>query len=281
MRVYLKEIIYSTLFSLTVIAGVVYFMRKMENDKTANDIHLHDYILPGTNTVIRINHPELFSETSFPESSLSGYIPGLYFDMIKQINSPCFLLAFTADGIVFYCKTKDSVDELMAGTYKPITQKMGDVSLNYGLDKSHNFFGYYHHEGLFVASYSRKSLEAVAALHSASGNNSHADLKQQIATFDKSAICNIAIPSDSVNLAIMMNDTILWKPEQEWLELDIFVNDNHLCCLSSFKQDSLNTSVGDTLGKRIETLFPYIEVDINSSEDETDVFYTFCLTLQR
>lgn len=144
------------------------------------------------------------------------------------------------------------------------------------------FFGYYQHEGIWVASYSKKLLEEVAQIQRNRQSYLLPDQDRLRKSFDKNAPLNLMVQSDSLDLYVSLPDSTEWGIRKGWLGADLFMNENHLCYFGSLPYnstaDSLYTSLGDTLVLRLEQAFPQFKVSNQTARENNRMFYTGCFT---
>jgi hypothetical protein len=168
------------------------------------------------------------------------------------------------------------------GSFAPQKQKRDGITFTYYPDTENRFFGYYQHEGIWVASYSKKLLEEVAQIQRNRQSYLLPDQDRLRKSFDKNAPLNLMVQSDSLDLYVSLPDSTEWGIRKGWLGADLFMNENHLCYFGSLPYnstaDSLYTSLGDTLVLRLEQAFPQFKVSNQTARENNRMFYTGCFT---
>lgn len=126
--------------------------------------------------ILSVNRPAAFTKYILSRNSErdafargSGYLSSI---IQNNRDLPWLLLSFHPQGVVFYAQAGNSLAgriekntlQKSFGSFAPQKQKRNGITFTYYPDAGNRFFGYYQHEGIWVASYSKKLLEEVAQI---------------------------------------------------------------------------------------------------------------------
>ncbi len=288
-----REIVTFVIAALAALAAVWFFLGNMQKEKEVMRTDLYTLVAPASDAILSINRPTAFTKyilSRKPErDAFASEIPDIYLSIIKNNqNLSRLLLSFHSQGIVFYAQAGNSLGSRIEkntlqkafGTFAPQRQKKEDITFTYYPDAGNRFFGYYQHDGVWVASYSKKLLEEVARIQRNQQCYLLPDQDRLRKSFDKNAPLNLMVESDSINLYVSLSDSTEWRIRKGWLGADLFMNENHLCYFGNISYnsipDSLYTSLGDTLALRLEQVFPQFKVSNQTIRGNKRVFYTGC-----
>lgn len=277
-----------------------YFYTGMDERKSISDVNPYTLVVPGPEAVLAINRPLVFEKVILPKKDIrevfSKQIPGVYADLIRDNpDLPLFLFSFYAQDLLFYApmdgsEARQVFKQLEARSpFKDQRKTASLIDCRYYPETGKRFFGCYYHEGMFVASYSRKLLEQVARRQQTDSGRVIPGLKEVLETTNTNTPVNLFVPSDSLNLYVQITDITEWRIKDQWLGMNIFPSDNKLCCFhtqpyqpsldSLFYQAGFSTlyqSMGDTMQARINKLFPQIKTTAQVSHDEAVAYFTIC-----
>lgn len=286
-----RDIVTILIAALATLAAVWFFLGNMLKEKETARTDLYTLVAPASDAVLSINRPATFTQyilSRKPErEAFASKIPDIYLSIIQNNrNLPWLLLSFHPQGVVLYAQAgnhlvsqieKNTLQNTF-GAFAPQKQKRDGITFTYYPDTENRFFGYYQHNGVWVASYSKKLLEKVAHLQQNGQNNLYPEQERLRKSFDKNAPLNLMIQADSLDLYVSLSDSTEWRLRKYWLGADLFMNENHLCYFGSLPYhstaDSLYAPLGDTLALRLEQLFPQFNVSNQTTREKERVFYT-------
>ena len=294
MRTKKREIIIFIIVILATLMTIGIFFNILKTKKETTQANLFSLIAPSPYAILKVNQPSSFSKyiLSKPKTHtlFASAIPTIYLEIIQ--NHPTLeaaQISFHPQGIVFYAQADDKkVTQITKETlqkqfnsFAPQTQTINELTFTYYPDTDNNFFGCYHAQGIWVASYSQKLLEEVASTQFNRTKQELSVQKELLKTLDQHVPLNLLLPTDSLNLYVSINDSTNWHIQNGWLGADLFSNDNHLCYSGSIPHhpvsDSLYLQIGDTLALRLQQLFPQFNISNQTSIESEHVFYSGCL----
>ena len=269
-----REIVTFVIAALATLVAVWFFLGKMQKEKDTVRTDLYTLVAPASDAILSVNRPAAFTK----------YI------IQNNRNIPWLLLSFHPQGVILYAQAgnnlvgriEENTLQKAFGSFAPQKQKRDGITFTYYPDTGNRFFGYYQHEGIWVASYSKKLLEEVAQIQRNRQSYLLPDQDRLRKSFDKNAPLNLMVQSDSLDLYVSLPDSTEWGIRKGWLGADLFMNENHLCYFGSLPYnstaDSLYTSLGDTLVLRLEQAFPQFKVSNQTARENNRMFYTGCFT---
>ena len=288
-----REIVTFIIAALATLVAVWFFLSKMQKEKETVRTDLYTLVAPASDAILSVNRPAAFTKYILSRNSerdaFASKVPDIYLSIIQNNHDlPWLLLSFHPQGVVFYAQAGNSLAgriekntlQKSFGSFATQKQKRNGITFTYYPDAGNRFFGYYQHEGIWVASYSKKLLEEVAQIQRNRQSYLFPDQDRLRHSFDRNAPLNLMVQSDSLDLYISLPDSAEWRIRKEWVGADLFMNKNHLCYFGSLPYnsaaDSLYTSLGDTLALRLEQAFPQFEVSNQTTRENGRVFYTGC-----
>lgn len=293
----LKEDIGIIVLSLLIAAvSASYFLGFLQREKEAETQDLY-YLLPTQpKSVLAINQPSAFAHLFLekaPGDILRRWIPEAFLYFLRQEPKTSFLLfSFHPEGVICYAKANKKQAEKLEhdilrtyfSAYEPQEEILHDIRFRYYADTGSRFLGCYQHEGVWVASYSKRLLEQVVRKQLLPQEQSDEDeLSPFFRQFDRNATANLLFPSDGWQIQVARHDTILWKYNLPWVSTDLFPSEGNICGFCSFPyavpNDSLYEAMGDSLAIQLEALFPRLHVTPQTSQDSSEVYFTFCSPL--
>ena len=224
---------------------------------------------------------------------LQRWIPEAFLYLLRQEpETPFLLFSFHQEGVICYAKANKKQAEKLEhdilrtyfSAYEPQEEILHDIRFRYYADTGSRFLGCYQHEGVWVASYSKRLLEQVVRKQLLPQEQSDGDeLSPFFRQFDRNATANLLFPSDGWQIQVARHDTILWKYNLPWVCTDLFPSEGNICGFCSFPyavpNDSLYEAMGDSLAIQLEALFPRLHVTPQTSQDSSEVYFTFCSPL--
>lgn len=293
----LKEDIGIIVLSLLIAAvSASYFLGFLQREKEAETQDLY-YLLPTQpKSVLAINQPSSFAHLFLEKASgdiLRRWIPEAFLYLLRQQpETPFLLFSFHQEGVICYAKANKKQAEKLEhdilrtyfSAYEPQEEILHDIRFRYYADTGSRFLGCYQHEGVWVASYSKRLLEQVVRKQLLPQEQSDEDeLSPFFRQFDRNATANLLFPSDGWQIQVARHDTILWKYNLPWVSTDLFPSEGNICGFCSFPyavpNDSLYEAMGDSLAIQLEALFPRLHVTPQTSQDSSEVYFTFCSPL--
>ena len=294
----LKEDIGIIVLSLLIAAvSASYFLGFLQREKEAETQDLY-YLLPTQpKSVLAINQPTAFAHLLLEKTPgvdiLQRWIPEAFLYLLRQQpETPFLLFSFHQEGVICYAKANKKQAEKLEhdilrtyfSAYEPQEEILHDIRFRYYADTGSRFLGCYQHEGVWVASYSKRLLEQVVRKQLLPQEQSDEDsLSPFFRQFDRNATANLLFPSDGWQIQVARHDTILWKYNLPWVSTDLFPSEGNICGFCSFPyavpNDSLYEAMGDSLAIQLEALFPRLHVTPQTSQDSSEVYFTFCSPL--
>ena len=294
----LKEDIGIIVLSLLIAAvSASYFLGFLQREKEAETQDLY-YLLPTQpKSVLAINQPTAFAHLLLEKTPgvdiLQRWIPEAFLYLLRQEpKTPFLLFSFHQEGVICYAKANKKQAEKLEhdilrtyfSAYEPQEEILHDIRFRYYADTGSRFLGCYQHEGVWVASYSKRLLEQVVRKQLLPQEQSDEDeLSPFFRQFDRNATANLLFPSDGWQIQVARHDTILWKYNLPWVCTDLFPSEGNICGFCSFPyavpNDSLYEAMGDSLAIQLEALFPRLHVTPQTSQDSSEVYFTFCSPL--
>lgn len=288
-----REIVICIITALATLAAVGLFFKTMEEEKTAMQIDLYTLIAPAPDAIITINRPALFAKTMLFKQSVynlfASKIPVAFLSLLQeQTVLSSFILSFHPQGVIIYTKADNqqlqdiekSLRKTLFNSFAPQKQKKGEITFTFYPDSGNHFLGYYQYNNVWVASYSKKLLEEVA-LQQATGKRSISVEQERLRkTFDPNAPLNIMLQADALNLYTTKSDSTIWRISDKWLTADLFTSEGNICYFGSLPYhepiDTLYIPIADTLSKRLNDLFPQLNVTSQTRHNGTQMLYTGC-----
>ena len=294
----LKEDIGIIVLSLLIAAvSASYFLGFLQREKEAETQDLY-YLLPSQpKSVLAINQPTAFAHLLLEKTPgmdiLQRWIPEAFLYLLRQEpETPFLLFSFHQEGVICYAKANKKQAEKLEhdilrtyfSAYEPQEEILHDIRFRYYADTGSRFLGCYQHEGVWVASYSKRLLEQVVRKQLLPQEQTDEDsLSPFFRQFDRNATANLLFPSDGWQIQVARHDTILWKYNLPWVCTDLFPSEGNICGFCSFPyavpNDSLYEAMGDSLAIQLEALFPRLHVTPQTSQDSSEVYFTFCSPL--
>ena len=296
----LKKDIAIVLLSLAVAAvSACFFLGYIQQEKEMETQDIYG-LLPGRPlSVLAINQPasfaRLFLKSEKGRKLVQPWIPDCFLEMMRRNHDlPFVLFSFHPEGVVCYVKaTRKRAHELERQTlracfpaYEPQEGTLYNLKFRYYADAGSRFLGCYQHEGLWVASYSKRLLEKVARKQLLPEERYGEEVPvpfSLIRRFDPNATANLLTPSEGWDIEIARQDTVLWRYTQPWIYADLFPGEGSICGFCSFPyhllNDSICRSLGDSIASRIERILPSLDVTPQASQDNAELYFTFCSPL--
>lgn len=280
------------LFVIVALLAVWFFWSALREDKKVEQLNLFHLVASEPTGLMVINRPSIFNNIILTDSIsrkiFASFIPELYLSVIeKNKEIPFLLLSFHASGIVLYAKAdaeqvltieKNIPLLLKDNALIPQEQKVKGIRYTYYPLPENQFWGNFLHEGIWVASYSKKLLEEVAGRFQTTEVSS-SSVDSIIHMFDPTAPVNIVFPVDSLNLCLQQGDSVIWKPEGKWQIADLFVNKENICCFATLPKlpaDSLYKVLSDSLTLYIQTRFPSLQFSHELTPNNGNMYYIGC-----
>lgn len=204
-----REIVTFVIAALATLVAVWFFLGKMQKEKDTVRTDLYTLVAPARMRCLSINLPRRFHQiSSYPETRngmhFASKIPDIYLSIIQNNrNIPWLLLSFHPQGVILYAQAgnnlvgrieKNTLQKAF-GSFAPQKQKRDGITFTYYPDTGNRFFGYYQHEGIWVASYSKKLLEEVAQIQRNRQSYLLPDQDRLRKSFDKNAPLNLMVQS--------------------------------------------------------------------------------------
>lgn len=293
MRIYRREIVITILTALATLSAVCYFFGDMKKSKELAQTDLYTLTAPAPEAILAVNRPAVFAKVILTKEpvyqAFASEIPDIYLNIIRKNPEIASLhLSFHPQGVVMYAKAdnnivrqiEENVLKQAFRSFAPQQQARGGITFTYCPDTGNKFFGYYEYNGVWVASYSKKLLEEVAAIQRKQKNNLSKEQMRLRKTLDNNAPVNLLIQSKLLDLYVKSNDSTQWRVSDRWLAADLFESEGNICYFSSLSYlepaDTLFQTIADTLAVRLEQRFPQLHISNQIYEENGKFFYTGC-----
>lgn len=293
MKTYKREIVIFILTALATLSAVYYFFGDMKEGKDVAQTDLYTLTAPSPEAILTVNRPSTFAKIILTKQPIyqafASEIPEIFLSIIKRNTAITALqLSFHPQGVVMYAKADKNIvnhienDILRSafGSFEPQLQIKGDIRFTYFPTAGNRFFGYYQHNGIWVASYSKKLLEEVADIQKSHKNYLHKEQVKLRKTLDTNAPLNLMIQSEKLNLYVKTSDSTQWRVCDRWLGADLFESEGNVCFFSSLPYhapaDTLYRTITDTLSLRLEQYFPQLHFSSQSYEEGEKMYFTGC-----
>lgn len=293
MKTYRQEIVIYTLAALAILSAVWCFFGKMKESKEVVQTDLFSLTAPDPYAILTVNRPATFARMILAKpliyQAFSSEIPEIYLSILKKnTDIPSFQLSFHPAGTILYAKADRSTaerieSEILRDTFNsfaPQKQTKDGIVFTYFPDTNNRFFGFYRHNGVWVASYSKKLLEEVAAIQRNNKNYITKEQETLCKTLDRNAPLNLLIKSEKLDLYTRTSDSCQWRVSDRWLGADLFESEGNICYFSSLPYhepaDTLYRTVADTLSARLEQQFPQLHITCQFYEENGKFYYTGC-----
>ncbi|MDR2496455.1 MAG: hypothetical protein LBD21_04945 [Tannerellaceae bacterium] len=236
MRAYLKEIILGTAVALILAFAVVAFIRLTGREQQGLSLSLAALVPADTEAILRINRPDLFrlmiiSEPAAAEA-FARKLPPVFIDLLRGVEMQAAQISIHPRGQIMYLQTGRATSAAerhlrreIFSPYGPQEHSAAGLRLWFFPAEAGSYFGYYVHNGVMVSSYSRRLLESVAALHTASPDSfPAAGISSRLADLDANAPANLLFDREGSAFPAGAH------PSESWAGLDIFAGEGSLCC---------------------------------------------------
>jgi len=275
MKAYRTEIVIAILCLVAIVGIVIFYLLRMDSDARVDRVDVYDLILPDAQAVLSINRPKEFIAMLKEQPQLNAYfrevLPDESFRLLYDLRYAPVLLVYYSQHVALYYPFHDMPGEKNAcfpERYSVSVKKEG-VSFEFYPQQSTKYWGCYLYKGVYVASYSRKLLEAIAEVHRHGTGKCPLPIKRIKDRFDKNALFNASFHTAA---------------DKEWLPMDVFIHEKQVCSLLnypvSFDSDSLITEALDSFSRQMEQLIPGLTIQSDYSKGDSVVYYTFCTSLE-
>lgn len=297
MKAYQREIVIVIIAVIATALAVWYFFGSMAKEKTIVQTNVYRMLDPSPSGLLVVNRPGVFSRMMLSQQKIKGtfaaYIPEVYLSVIEQHPSfPLVVFSFHEQGVVMYAKTDEGEAYLihrntlrpLFNTYRPPLQKKNGITFTYYPDAENRFLGCYYWNGVWVASYSKRLLEEAAERQWAEASDpesvSPTGIQNLVATFDRHAPLNVALPANRLDLYVQISDSLKWRIKNKWLTADVYTENGTICCMGGEPYhtalDSLYSAMADTLSLRLERFFPQLQIKTQVDIGQETVYFTSC-----
>lgn len=293
MRFYQREIIISLLALIVTSTAIGYFLKGVATEKKVMQSDLYVLVDSAPTGLLVVNKPATFNRMILSQEEarqiFARFIPEIYLDIIRQIPAlSSVLFAFHDKEIVMYVRADEQMIRRLDNNllkrrfpiYTPYTQEKEGVRFTFYPDTANRFFGCYLHQHIWVASYSKRLLEQAAKRQLHNSPPTDRSLTRLLQSLDHQAPLNLLCPSQSLNLYVAVNDSTNWRIQGEWLAADVYSDQGKLCCIGNltyhFKVDSLYAPLADSLNRRLQQIFPGLQIQTHADIDQEQVYITSC-----
>ncbi|MDR1499420.1 MAG: hypothetical protein LBI58_00375 [Tannerellaceae bacterium] len=279
MRAYLKELIITAASILFLSLAVAAYFKAVSREKeNSHPDAVYTLVPDNLGTLICVNRPHVLSEMirhSSLRRILADEIPDIYLSIISATpQAPLIVFSFHPQGVVCYVQapsktTGPVVNDLLPERFKPYPpheERSGGIDFYYYPDTEGRFFGYYIHNGVLAASYSRKLLEEAAA-------------RQQVGDISLPAAINrlrlSASSNEPVNIIFRAGE--LGVSDAGYLSADLYMSGGSIYCRGSIDSGAFKgapTLSGDTLFRNITDRYPYLKLEFQIETEGEYIDYT-------
>lgn len=293
MKAFKREIVIFALTALATLLAVAYFFNDMKEGMHVAQTNLFTLTAAQNEAILTVNRPALFARMFLSKPSVykafASEVPEIYLSMLQKHTEIAEVqFSFHPQGIVMYAKADKSTagrieNELQNNffpSFAPQRLTKGGITFTYYPEAGNRFFGFYQHDGIWVASYSKKLLEEVAYLQRSHKEKLSEEQKQLHKSLDPNAPLNLLIKTAKLDLYVNTSDSTRWRIGHQWLGADLFESEGNICYFSSLPYekpaDSLYQSLADTLSVRIEQCFPPLHTTSQCYEENGKIYFTGC-----
>lgn len=297
MKEYSKKILVSLLILGMVASAMIWFFRHINDEKVPHNIDLFTLLLPGTESIVCINRPDLFGDilkTDIADTLFSPYLSDHSISLIKRLpaNQRWIIALNKRESLLCTTVTKHELNIITRSVFalsSPFPAKeetlVGNIKGHFYALNKNKFFGYYEYKGVLVAAYSRKLLEKTALQQIAKEQKKETTILPWLEAsrkLNRLVPVNLLFSTDSLQLSVTV-DSITSPIPNRWLAADIYFEKDKLCCFGNTTEagliDSLYTQLSDTISARIETQWPAIHATTTVEKDNGLLYYTVCGSL--
>lgn len=292
MTTYQRDIAICILTALATAAAVGYFLGNLDRQKAVEPTDLFTLAPETPDAWLVIERPDVFARLMLSqpktENLFASRIPAIYLTLIRQQPElEKVLFSFHKQGVIMYAKADESTayridKEILSpafNAYSPERRTEGKITFIYYPAATDRFLGSYQYRGVFVASFSSKLLEGVAARQQQPCLPSEAWQKQTVQPGIQAPV-SLLIPAASLNLYVLANDSTEWRIRDPWLAADLFTREGHLCAIGvqpyHAALDTFYTPMADTLSLRLGEAFPGVGFHTVADVGNEWVYFTVC-----
>ncbi|MDH6534525.1 hypothetical protein D0T51_04685 [Parabacteroides sp. 52] len=290
-----KEITVAIVAAVILLTAVWVFFDHIREKQKNEDIHLQNLIACKPDAVWVVNRPQALSTCIQAQADLftpfTSSVPDVYLSLWQQFAFPS-VLSFHPQGVLFYAQMgKGELEEIekkiitpLFHSFQPTFQKKDAINLVFYPDTAHRFFGYYYHQGVWVASYSHKLLEETAKKQQNNIDTVGFGLDSVFTTLDRNVPLNVLFATHGSEWQQeAKGDSSSWHLTTPWWVTDVFSNEGNICFHGrlplSFTTDSASLSLADTINARFSARFPALQFTTQIDGETDDIFYTTCCPL--
>ena len=296
MKEYAKDIIIVVLTLILACISVSYFFGFLKKEKQTEKEDIFCLIPEDYTSILSVNKPEQLRHMVLEKENgnciFRKYIPEVFIKLIMYYDFKYMLLSFHKEGVVCYIQANNGkrkeieriISESFLPFYAPQEEKKYGIDFKYYPNEGSSFLGCYHHNGLWIASFSKKLLNDVARRQLAGYKDESANpISTSRKEFDNKATANFIVPSNEWHMKLAKGDTVIWEYPSSTINMDIFTSEGNLCSFCSFPcsvpNDSIYTSLGDSIAGKLKLYFPDIELTPQTTSDRKQIYITLCTPL--
>lgn len=292
MKTKQRDITICILTLLVTALAVGYFFGSLDKQKTTEPTDLFSLAPRTPDAWLVVERPGVFARLMLSQPEIQALfaarIPAIYLTLIRQQpDLTKVLFSFHKQGVVMYAYSNESIayridKEILSpafNAYSPERQTEGEITFIYYPAATDRFFGCYQYRDVFVASFSRKLLEGVAARQQLPCIPA-AEWRKQTVQPDMQAPVSLLVPAEALNLYVLANDSTEWRIRDTWLGADLFTREGHLCAIGAQPYhavlDTFYAPMADTLSVRLEEAFPGFRFQTVADVGNEWVYFTVC-----
>lgn len=296
-----KDIPFSLLAAVVLIAAVLYFLKGIRSEKVSDKADLFTAVPANSYAVVYLHRTAPFLRLMQQKAASEVFtrnLPADFLDIIRRLPSQkSCLIAFCEEGSIFY--TNPSEKQLstlrkevflpLSSGYPPQLHRFGGNEIQYYPLKGNEFLGCYYREGILVCSRNKKLLEQsiIQSRYPAPALTAIDVLQKRI---NPNAPANLLFRAGRYHLDVWPDSTVDPIANGDWLSADLSLHEGELCAFGVLPSsallptdslllsdnDSLHHALSDTLALRLGTLFPQLHIEAQITGENGHIYYSAC-----
>lgn len=288
MKHFYREIC-SLVICLVIVSGFIsLFFRYLEQEKQRVDYYA--FIPERADAILRIKEKKTGIDITHT-LEMEHFIPPLFRKLIEQSGLNEWTFSFHGSDVACYVKSspKEAVElnKTLSGflsAYPPQIVCHNGIQTKYYADSDSKFFGSFHNEGYWIASYSQPLLAKILnnMIHTGETPSIYSYLKNM----DGKSGADIWIYAPLIDIDILQSDSTHWSISQQWMQADLYRKGNNIIAFSSLPQkaydDSTAILIADSLRNRVAN-FLHLSKDslsVQQTQDDKNFYLRFELSVK-
>ncbi|MCC8154097.1 MAG: hypothetical protein LIP01_07725 [Tannerellaceae bacterium] len=287
MKEYKKELIICIVALATTGWIIWFFNRSLQSEKEFKEIDLYSIVVPHPVCIFQINRPIQFKEFAGLKQVTKNPIPEIFTTLLShQSKEQVSLITFHPEGVLFYTASsikqrkemlKNSIQTYFT-SYTPQTYEKYGIEFIFYPDIENRFWGYFISEGLLVAGYNRKLLEAVAEQYRNKQNIIPEYIDSTRLTISKTSPANLLLNGELLEVSFYQKQDTISIPENYWIGCDLSGNEQNNSISTLFSYSFVPEHRIDTFAfcftKEIEKFISPLKIEYQLQKEEDGYFYT-------